>query len=151
MRAWGRRRATGFTLTEILVSLVIVAGGVLGNVAMHANALRHNSHGLLHVRAIRLGGDIATAIRLFPESAGGYGQAPAPNACMRSAAICTPDAWARLMLHRWHAPGPDALPAVSLRVSGGAPPAPVRVEIRWTGAAGERHRWRQDVTIEPGA
>jgi prepilin-type N-terminal cleavage/methylation domain-containing protein len=146
-RARSRRR--GFTLIEILVALLIVAGGLLGNIALHAHAVRHNSHGLLHLRAVRLGGDVAAALRLFPEAVGHYGASAMPQACITTAQICTAEDWARLMLDHWKRPGADALPGAALSITGSASGTAV-IEIGWTAAANERRRWRQTVTLRPG-
>lgn len=142
---------SGFTLIETLVALLIVAGGLLGNIALHVSAIRHNAEANLHVRAVRLGGDVAAALRLFPEAAGHYAGQPAAHGCISSAALCSADEWARLMLEQWQQPGADTLSGVSLRISGGPPPAAMVVDIAWNGPAGQRHRWRQAVPIEPGS
>ena len=145
-----RARRDGFTLIEILVALLIVTGGLLGNIALHAHAVRHNSHGLLHLRAVRLGGDMAAALRLFPESAADYGASAMPHGCITSAQICTAENWARLMLDHWHRPGPDTLPGASLQITGSANGV-ATIEIGWLAAANEQRRWRQSVMLEPGS
>lgn len=56
-RAGAQRREAGFTLIEILVSMLIIAIGVLGTAGMQALALKVNKGGQLRSQAVILGID----------------------------------------------------------------------------------------------
>jgi type IV pilus assembly protein PilV len=58
-----RHRSAGFTLVEILVTLLIVSIGLLGIAALHSFSLRNNYDALLRSHASALASDIADRMR----------------------------------------------------------------------------------------
>lgn len=61
--ATGRRRAGGFTLVEILVTLLIASIGLLGIAALHSFSLRNNYDSLMRSHASALASDITDRMR----------------------------------------------------------------------------------------
>ena len=58
-----RRHSRGFTLTEILVTLVIISVGLLGVAGLHSLSLRNNFDALIRSRASALADEIADRMR----------------------------------------------------------------------------------------
>jgi type IV pilus assembly protein PilV len=58
-----RRGASGFTLTEILVTLVIISVGLLGVAGLHSMSLRNNFDALIRSHASALADEIADRMR----------------------------------------------------------------------------------------
>jgi type IV pilus assembly protein PilV len=58
------RYLKAFTLIEVMVSLVIVAIGLLGIAAMHLHSMQGNSGALLRTQASFIANDIATRMRV---------------------------------------------------------------------------------------
>lgn len=61
--------ARGFTLVEILVTLIIVSVGLLGVAGLHALSLRNNYDALIRSHASALAGDIADRMRANRDAA----------------------------------------------------------------------------------
>jgi type IV pilus assembly protein PilV len=57
------RRSTGFTLTEILVTLVIISVGLLGVASLHSISLRNNFDALIRSHASALADEITDRMR----------------------------------------------------------------------------------------
>ena len=58
-----RQQAGGFTLTEILVTLVIISVGLLGVAGLHSMSLRNNFDALIRSHASALADEIADRMR----------------------------------------------------------------------------------------
>jgi type IV pilus assembly protein PilV len=58
-----RRRSGGFTLVEVLVTLVILSVGLLGIAALHTASLRNNLDSALRSQASALAADVADRMR----------------------------------------------------------------------------------------
>ena len=58
-----RHAASGFTLTEILVTLVIISVGLLGVAGLHSMSLRNNFDALIRSHASALADEIADRMR----------------------------------------------------------------------------------------
>lgn len=62
----GRRRQSGFTLIEVLVTLVLVSVGLLGIAALQLTTLQGNQESYVRSQASVLAGDILDRIRANP-------------------------------------------------------------------------------------
>lgn len=69
-----RAKNTGFTLVEMLVSVVVLSVGLLGVASLQVNSLRMNDSAYYRTQAINLGYDILERIRANPAQmlAGNY-------------------------------------------------------------------------------
>ncbi len=58
-----RAQQQGFTLLEVLISMVILSIGLLGVAGMQANSLRNNNNAFIKTQASNLASDLADRIR----------------------------------------------------------------------------------------
>ena len=103
------RPQSGFTLLEVLVSLVVVSFGLLGIAGMHVAALRDTSGSHVRTIAAQQADDIADRMRAnwAAEADGSYNTGLPPMVdpgfdCAGSAANCTPDGLAQADLYQWN-------------------------------------------------
>ena len=86
------RRQAGFSLIEVLVSVVIMSVGILGVAGMQVISLQQNRSSMLRAEALQLGNDILDRMRVNPQQDYAlfeFGDAPPGNAdCITNA--CTP-------------------------------------------------------------
>ncbi|MDO9107005.1 MAG: type IV pilus modification protein PilV [Methylovulum sp.] len=124
--------ASGFTLIEILVALVVLSGGLLGLAALQATSLNNNQSAYNRSQATLLAYDIADRIRanvvnanLLSTSA--YIAAPpyaAQTDCMSVSASCTAADMAQNDLYEWNnviattLPGCNSVQCASIAVNG---------------------------------
>jgi type IV pilus assembly protein PilV len=106
-----RRAAGGFTLIEVLVSVLVLLVGVLGVVGMQMLSLQANQGALFRSQAVYIGSEILDAMRANPLAAANYaGQypddgtgtstVPADPGCTGDLG-CTPAQAAQRDLHFW--------------------------------------------------
>jgi type IV pilus assembly protein PilV len=92
--AIAQRRQAGFTLLEILVSLMLIAIGVLGTAGLQALALKMNQGGQLRSQAVVLGIDLIERMEAnnVAAIAGGYAPAAYPASFTTDCAtvFCSP-------------------------------------------------------------
>ncbi len=117
----------GFTLVEALVSLAVLAIGVLGVATMLLAALRESQDALLQTQAAILGADLGERIRANRLARSSYqleeGAILAPPAVdCRATGACEPADLAGLDLYEWQQSALAALPdaRTSVRVTGAA-------------------------------
>ncbi len=103
----------GFTLIEVLVAVVILAGGLLGLAALQASSLSNNYSAYNRSQAVQLAYDIADRMRANPTAAANYAAVPPYNcpkggtaescpACTSAANVCTPIELAQKDLFEWN-------------------------------------------------
>ena len=92
--------SSGFTLVEVLVSVVILALGILGTIAMQARGLMDNQDAYLRTQAILLVYDIGDRIRA---NESGWQNVPEPGegSCDSDDSNCEPVAMAQDDIFRW--------------------------------------------------
>ncbi len=93
----------GFTLIEVLIAVVILAGGLLGLAALQATTLRNNQSAYFRSLATQLAYDISDRMRSNRAGviAGVYNDAAASNDnCEVN--TCTPAQMAGYDMARWH-------------------------------------------------
>ena len=109
-RIAGRRRCgplnRGFSLIEVLVTLVIISLATLGMASLQAVSLRANTHALFDSQAATLARDIIERIRANPigEYTTAFDQAIPDDAvptCIGAGANCDATAMARYDLMEW--------------------------------------------------
>lgn len=86
-------RQNGFTLVEVLVSLVVMAVGMLGIAALYIEGLKSGTTSVIQANAVNLAADMADRIRLNSGANIAYaGAGPGTNAnnCVNGAANCAP-------------------------------------------------------------
>lgn len=88
-----RTKQNGFTLVEVLVSLVVMAVGMLGIAALYIEGMQSGSSAVIHANAVNLAADMADRIRVNSGAGFSYaGVGPGTNAnnCVNGLANCNP-------------------------------------------------------------
>lgn len=134
--AGAQRREAGFTLIEILVSMLIIAIGVLGTAGMQALALKVNKGGQLRSQAVILGIDFIERVEANNGATitGAYAPAtyPASSAKDCSAVYCLQSELATYDLVEFKARVLAQLPGAAVTVSvAGTGPYTYTVQISW--------------------
>jgi len=95
-----KKYTQGFTLVEVLVSIVILALGVLGTIAMQVRALNDSQDAYLRTQAIFLAYDISDRMRA---NAAGWRDVPVPFdfGCNQPWANCLPTEMAQYDYWYW--------------------------------------------------
>lgn len=123
-----RQRQAGFTLVEILVTIVVLSIGLLGIAGMQASSLRNNQAAYTKTQAANLAADMADRIRANPgASSGAYvyntsGFAAPETSCITAG--CAPDALASYDLYEW------SIPLLGKTAAGDAAAQPVLPEAQ---------------------
>ena len=98
----------GFSLIEVLVTLVIVSMGTLGMAGMQAVSMKSNTFALQETQAATLAQDMVERIRANPEGdyTSGFGEVPGAQGepvpiCHGVAAVCDAAAMAQFDLLDW--------------------------------------------------
>lgn len=132
-------KAAGFTLIEVLIAVVLLAGGLLGLAALQAASLKNNQSAYNRSQATQLAYDMADRIRANPVESTDRANAipstltasvyvaaatPAPQASCDSSPGCTPALMAQNDRAKWLADIASNLP------SGTAPPIAVDAATR---------------------
>ncbi|MBF0190704.1 MAG: type IV pilus modification protein PilV [Magnetococcales bacterium] len=130
---------SGFTLLEVLITLVIVAVGLLGLAKLQLNAIRFTQSAQLRTQALLLGHDILERMRTNRTMAlnGAYtigfeALHPDPSDCQ--ATPCTPAQMAAHDLTRWKQDLASLLPdgdGEISRIDSGGQESLFHIAIRW--------------------
>lgn len=108
------KRASGFTLLEVLIALVVLSIGLLGVAGLQLSGLRANHSSALRSQATYLAYDMADRMRANIQgvNAGNYNNLsgdPGDPGCVFSA--CTPALMAQTDLHEWNSANATNLPS----------------------------------------
>lgn len=118
------KQYSGFTLIEVLIAVVLLAGGLLGLAALQAAGLNNNHSAYNRSQATQLAYDIADRMRANAPTAANYQSivmAPADASCATgndpctkcasTASSCTPAELAEKDLFDWNKALADTLPS----------------------------------------
>ena len=131
----------GFTLIEILVTVIILAIGLLGLAGLQLGGLRYSFSAYQRSQATIMANDIADRMRAnrTVAEAGGYdidiGDDPDEQDCTGSGANCTTEDMAAADVYEWKQALEDTLPAGdgSIANNGGT----FTITIQWDDTRGE--------------
>ncbi len=140
-----RHTMRGFTLIEVLVTLVVLAIGLLGLAGLQARSLQHNNSAYQRTQATFLAYDILDRMRANPMGidANAYNSIdtsslPGNPGCIGTG--CSPANLANTDIEEWAANLTAVLPSGQGTVTGTAANAPFIVTVMWddgrTGATG---------------
>ena len=138
-------KTKGFTLLEILVTLVVLSIGLLGLAGLQMNGLRSNHSAYMRSQATILTQDIADRMRVNRTSTitGAYdiglGDLPNATTCSGTGANCAPSTIATADLYQWKSHLSDFLPQGDgsiERVTTGAKTL-VTITIQWDDSKGQ--------------
>ena len=147
---FARHDSVGFTLTEVLLALLVLSVGMLGIAAVLLESLRASRSGIARTQAVTLASDIAERIRANRTTTDAYDCDGPCDAGEGGNAAAIAD------LAAWRGTVATQLPggAASMSFMPGAPgtPAVYLVEVNWHegGAAAQlAYRVRVEVAEEP--
>ena len=128
--------ATGFTLVEAMVSLVVLSVGMIGIAALYAQGLGAGRTAQYRTEAVNLVGDMADRIRANRLAAVAYGGAAANNGCdpQNGNVNCTPLQMAAHDVFLWNQQVQQRLPngVGQIVVNPGAIPPSFQIQVTWT-------------------
>ena len=114
----------GFSMIEVLISLVLIAVAMLGQAGLQANALRFSKSGALRMQAVFLSNELAERMESNKTGAiaGGYVVATASSTVLTSsndcmATACASDALASYDLAEWTTRVAATLPSATWQVT----------------------------------
>jgi len=108
------RRSSGFSMIEVLVTLVLISIGVLGMVALQARTIQYTQDAVQRNTAAMLANDLVELIRAMPDELTGFYNAAGTTFPDLPATGCTPlPAKAADQLGCWAEKAKTALPGAS--------------------------------------
>ncbi len=134
-------RQTGFTLVEAMVSLVVLAVGMLGIAALYIESMRSGHMSVSYTNAVTLAADMADRIRAnstgvnnYVGAGAGNGIAGANNNCVNGAADCNTALMAADDLFWWYEDVKNLMPvgrAASVAVVNAPPVNQYTITVAW--------------------
>jgi type IV pilus assembly protein PilV len=134
-------RQGGFTLIEVLVTVIVLAIGLLGLAGLQLGGLRYNYSAYQRSQATIMANDIIDRMRANPTVAGtgsyniSIGTTPAIKSCIGTASNCTATDMAAADLYEWKQSLAAVLPAGDGSVANNA--GTFTVTIQWDDTRGE--------------
>lgn len=98
----GFTKQQGFSLIEVLISLVVLSVGMMGIAAMYGQGLAATRTAQLRTQAVNLVADMADRIRVNRLGGAAYAGAAVDNACGPGGSACTPAEMAAYELFIWN-------------------------------------------------
>lgn len=112
--ALGKRRSSGFSMIEVLVTLVLISIGVLGMVALQARTIQYTQDAVQRNTAAMLANDLVELIRAMPDGLNDFYKKASDVFPETPATGCTPlPASAEAQLGCWAEKAKTALPGAS--------------------------------------
>lgn len=134
-------RNQGFSLIEVLVTMLLISLALLGTSGLQAYALKLNQGGQFRTQAVLLASDLSERMEANKSAAvaGNYvytcpaAATPASAACGPSGAACSPSALATYDLLQWQASVASTLPQSTCAVVQSNPgnPSTYTISITW--------------------
>lgn len=130
------RMQRGFSLVEVLITLVIMSVGMLGIAGLYVQGLQAGRTSMFRHQAVTIAGDVADRIRVNPTAAGAYEAATGTNnSCVAGGVNCTPAQMAANDIALWRTQVQNALPsgavAVDYTAGAGGAPATYVITVSW--------------------
>lgn len=105
------KKSRGFSLVEVLITLVIMSIGMLGIAGLYVQSMQAGRTSMLRHHAVTLAGDIADRIRANPTAGAAYAAAAgADNNCVAMNANCNVAQMAAHDIFLWQAQALEFLP-----------------------------------------
>ncbi len=130
-----QRRQRGFSLVEVLITLVIMSVGMLGIAGLYVQGIQAGRTSLLRHHAVTLAGDVADRIRANPNAAAAYEAATGwDNSCVAGGIDCSSAEMAANDILLWKDQAASTLPGGDVTVvhNSLAFPPTYAITVRWT-------------------
>jgi len=130
-----QRRQTGFSLVEVLITLVIMSVGMLGIAGLYVQSMQAGRTSLFRHHAVTLAGDVADRIRANPTAAAAYtAPAGADNNCVLGGVNCNPAQMAANDILLWRAQAASTLPGgdVTIIFNNAVNPPTYQITVSWS-------------------
>ncbi len=131
------KRQTGFSLVEVLITLVIMSVGMLGIAGLYVQSMQAGRTSMFRHHAVTLAGDVADRIRANPTADNAY-TAPVGvnNNCVLGGIDCTPTQMAANDILLWKDQAATTLPGgdvtIVLTPEAGLVPPTYQITVSWT-------------------
>lgn len=136
-----KKQQSGFTLVEAMVSLVVLAVGMLGIAALYIESMRSGQMSVSYSNAVTLAADMADRIRAntqgrlsYVGNGVGNGTAGANSNCVNGVADCTPAQMASDDLFWWYEDVKALLPvgrSASVAIAPNPPVDQYTITVSW--------------------
>lgn len=130
-------RQAGFSLVEVLITLVIMSVGMLGIAGLYVQSMQAGRTSMLRHHAVTLAGDVADRIRANPAAAIAYiDPVGADNNCVLGGIDCTPAQMAANDILLWKTQASENLPGGDVTIvftaAVGFTPPNYQITVSWT-------------------
>lgn len=128
-----RRRQQGFSLVEVLITLVIMSIGMLGIAGLYVQSMQAGRTSMFRHHAVTLASDVADRIRANPRAGVAYTAAGADNNCVNGGVNCDEAQMAGHDILLWKAQAAETLPAgdVVIVFDNTVVPPTYQISINW--------------------
>lgn len=129
-----QRRQSGFSLIEVLITLVIMSVGMLGIAGLYVQSLQAGRTAMFRHHAVNLAGDVADRIRANPRATVAYIDADgANNNCVLGGADCSAAEMAANDIFLWKAQASESLPGgdVAVVIDEAVVPPSYAITVSW--------------------
>jgi len=129
------QQQTGFSLVEVLITLVIMSVGMLGIAGLYVQSMQAGRTAMFRHHAVTLAGDVADRIRANPRAAVAYEDANGENKnCVLGGIDCNPAEMAANDIFMWKAQAADTLPGgdVTIVLDDGVVPPLYSITVSWS-------------------
>lgn len=130
------KRASGFTLIEVLIALVIMSVGMLGIAGLYVHSIQAGRTSIFRHNAVTLAGDVADRIRANPRAAASYATTDpmVASVCYTTGVDCTRNEMALNDIYLWNLQARDTTPngTVTIVLNNGVAPPTYQITVSWT-------------------
>jgi type IV pilus assembly protein PilV len=129
-----QRGQKGFSLVEVLITLVIMSVGMLGIAGLYVQSMQAGRTSMFRHHAVTLASDVADRIRANPRAAVAYiDPVGADNSCILGGIDCTPAQMAANDILVWKAQAAETLPSgdVTIVFDNTVVPPTYEITISW--------------------
>ena len=146
-----RSRESGFSLVEVLITLVIMSVGMLGIAGLYVQSMQAGRTSMFRHHAVTLAGDVADRIRANPTAGIAYiAPVGTNNNCVLGGTDCNPGQMAANDILLWKAQAQETLPNgnVTIVFNGAALPPTYQITISWN-EPGETPTYIINIPVRP--
>ncbi len=127
------KRDDGFTLIEVLISLIILSVGMLGIAGLYVHSMKAGRTSMFRHHAVTLAGDVGDRIRANPRAGPAYALAGSNNNCVDGGVDCSPGEMAANDIYLWDQQAADTLPngTVTVVYDNAVSPPTYEIRVQW--------------------